>query len=103
MFEWKITEIQATDGLITQAKYHVTLSEEGKSVETEGHWKFGDPVLAVPFDQVTEEVVAGWIQQEAIQYGKNIIESRLTEQLEALKTPKVLPPWVPQVFTLDMK
>lgn len=103
MFEWKITEIQATDGLITQAKYHVTLSEEGKSVETEGHWKFGDPVLAVPFDQVTEQTVAGWIQQEAIQYGKNIIESRLTEQLEALKTPKVLPPWVPQVFTLDMK
>ena len=103
MFEWKITEIQATDGLITQAKYHVTLSEEGKSVETEGHWKFGDPVLVMPFDQVTEEVVAGWIQQEAIQYGKNIIESRLTEQLEALKTPKVLPPWVPQVFTLDMK
>lgn len=103
MFEWKITEIQATDGLITQAKYHVTLSEEGKSVETEGHWKFGDPVLAVPFDQVTEQTVASWIQQEAIQYGKNIIESRLTEQLEALKTPKVLPPWVPQVFTLDMK
>ena len=103
MFEWKILELQAKDGLITQAKYHVTLSQEGKSVETEGHWKFGDPVLAVPFDQVTEQTVAGWIQQEAIQYGKNIIESRLTEQLEALKTPKVLPPWVPQVFTLDMK
>jgi len=103
MFEWKILEIQAKDGLITQAKYHVTLSEEGKSVETEGHWKFGDPVLSVPFDQITEQIVVGWIKQEAIQYGKNIIESRLTEQLEALRTEKVLPPWVPQVFTLDMK
>lgn len=103
MFEWKILEIQAKDGLITQAKYHVILSEEGKSVETEGHWKFGDPVLSVPFDQITEQIVVGWIKQEAIQYGKNIIESRLTEQLEALRTEKVLPPWVPQVFTLDIK
>ena len=103
MFEWKITEIQATDGLITQAKYYVALSEDDKKVETEGNWKFGDPVLTIPFDQVTEETVVGWIQHEAIQYGKNVIESCLTEQLEALKTPKVLPPWVPQVFTLDMK
>lgn len=103
MFEWKIIDLQAKDGLITQAKYHVTLSEDDKSVETEGYWNFGDPVLSVPFEEVTEKTVIGWIQQEAIQYGKNIIESCLTEQLEALKTPKVLPPWVPQVFTLDMK
>lgn len=103
MFKWKITDIQAKDGLITEAKYHVTLAEDDFSVETEGHWKFGDPVLAVPFEQVTEQTVVGWIKQEAIQYGKNIIESRLTEQLEALRTKKVLPPWVPQVFTLDMK
>jgi hypothetical protein len=103
MFEWKITEIQAQDGLITQAKYHVSLSEDDKKVETEGYWKFCNPALVVPFDQVTEEMVVKWIQQDAIQSGKNIIESRLTEQLEALKTQKVLPPWVPQVFTLDMK
>jgi hypothetical protein len=103
MFNWKIIDIQAKDGLITQAKYYVTLTKDGKSVETEGHWKFGDPVLSVPFEQVTEEIVVGWIQQEAVQYGKNIIESCLMEQLEALKTPKVLPPWVPQVFTLGNK
>lgn len=103
MFEWKIIDLQAKDGLITQAKYHVTLKEDDKSVETEGYWRFGDPVLSVPFEEVTEKTVIGWIQDEAVQYGKNIIESCLTEQLEALKTPKVLPPWVPQVFTLDMK
>ena len=103
MFKWKITDVHAKDGLITEAKYHVTLTDDDKSVETEGHWSFGDPVLTVPFEDVTENTVIGWIQKEAIQYGENIIESRLTEQLEALKTPKVLPPWVPQVFTLDMK
>ena len=103
MFDWKITEFQAQAGLITQAKYHVTLLKDDKKVETEGYWKFSDPVLSLPFEEVTEQVVAGWIQKDAVQYGKNIIESCLTEQLEALKTPKVLPPWVPQVFTLDMK
>lgn len=103
MFKWEITDVHAKDGLITEAKYHVTLSEDDKSVETEGYWKFGDPVLSVPFEEVTEQMICGWIQKEAVQYDKNIIESRLMEQLEALKTPKVLPPWVPQVFTLDMK
>lgn len=103
MFTWKIIDLQAKDGLITEAKYHVTLDQDGKTVETEGNWKFGDPVMRIPFEKISEEIVAGWIKQEAIQYGKNIIESRLVEQLEALKTQKVLPPWVPQVFTLDMK
>lgn len=103
MFNWKITDVQASDGVITQAKYHVTLSKDGETIETEGHWRFGDPVAKVAFDQVTEEMVIDWVKEEATQYGKNIIESRLTEQLEALQTPKVLPPWVPQVFSLDQK
>lgn len=101
MFNWKITEIKAVDGVITQAKYHVTLDEAGEIIETEGHWMFGDPVAKIDFDKVTEEIVIDWVKQEATQYGKNIIESGLTEQLEALKAPKVLPPWVPQVFSLD--
>lgn len=100
MFNWKITDLQATDGLVTEAKYYVTLEEEGRLIETEGHWKFSDPVAKTPFDQVTEEMVIDWIKQDAHQYGENIIESGLTKQLEALKAPKVLPPWVPQIFSL---
>lgn len=103
MFNWKIISIQAKDGLITEAKYYVIAKDGDYSVETEGHWPFGDPVLRIPFADVTEEMVIGWIKEESIQFGKNIIESRLTEQLEALKTPKVLPPWVPQVFSLGDK
>lgn len=103
MFLWKIIEIQAKDGLITQAKYHVTAKDGDYSVETEGYWSFGDPVLKVKFEEITEKMVTDWIKEESIQYGKNIIESRLLEQLDALKTPKVLPPWVPQVFSLGDK
>ena len=100
MFNWKITEVQANDGLINQVKYYVTLEEDGKLIDTEGYWRFSDQTIKTPFDKVTEEMVIDWVKEEANQYGENIIESGLTKQLEALKTPKVLPPWVPQVFSL---
>lgn len=103
MFDWKITDVHAEDGLIKEVKYHVTATATDKSVETEGFWKFGDPVLSVPFDQVTHDMVVEWVKKEATQFGENIIESRLTEQLDALAKPKILPPWVSQVFTLGEK
>lgn len=103
MFTWKITSVSAKDGLITEAKYHVLADDGQKSVDTEGYWKFGDPVLRVAFEEVTEEMIVGWIKDEAMQYGQNIVESRLQEQLVALEKREVLPPWVPQVFTLGDK
>ena len=98
MFTWKILDVDATDGLITQAKYHVRT----ETVETEGYWKFGDPVLRVPFEQVTEEKVIEWVRQDSMQEGKNIIECRLEEQVIALNKQKVIPPWLPQVFTPNL-
>jgi hypothetical protein len=40
MFTWKILEISAKDGVITHARYHVTATQNDKSVETEGNWYF---------------------------------------------------------------
>jgi hypothetical protein len=40
MFTWKILEVSAKDGVITHARYHVTATNEDKSVETEGNWYF---------------------------------------------------------------
>ena len=97
MFTWKILEVSAKDGVITHARYHVTASSEDKSVETEGNWYFDCPTAKVPFDQVTEELVAGWIENEAVKDGQCHITARLQEQLEAMEN-KVIPPWQPQVF-----
>jgi hypothetical protein len=101
-FNWKISEIKAKDGLITQVRYHVTAEENGFSVDTEGYWNFGDPVLRKPFDQVTEQDVIDWVKQDAVQHGENVIESRLAEQLANMEHKTVLPPWVPQVFTPNL-
>jgi hypothetical protein len=101
MFEWKILDISAKDGVIKSAKYFCTLESEGCQVETEGNWKFRDPEGKVtPYEEVTEQMVIDWINQEAIRDGKNLITSRLEEQLAALQdqTP-VVAPWLPQVYT----
>ena len=98
MFTWKILDVDATDGLITQAKYEV----KTEKVETEGYWVFGDPVLRVPFEEVTEEMVIEWVREDSMRDGKNIIESRLEEQINALGKQKVVAPWLPQVFTPNL-
>lgn len=99
---WKIEEVDAKDGLITEVKYRVKATQLDIMVETEGYWRFGDPVLSVPFEEVTEEMVVGWVKQDSMQDGKNLIESRLEEQVMALSKNKVIPPWLPQVFTPNL-
>jgi len=99
---WKIHDIDATDGLITNVKYSVVAQEIDTVVETEGYWRFGDPVLRKPFDEVTEQDVIAWVKADSIREGKNIIESRLEEQVVALEKQKVIPPWLPQVFTPNL-
>jgi hypothetical protein len=100
-FEWKILEIQAKEDTIKAAKYFCAIEEDGLRVETEGYWKFRDPEGGfTPYLEVTEQMVIDWINQEAIRDGKNLITSRLEEQLAALQdqTP-VVAPWLPQVYT----
>ena len=97
MFNWKILEISAKNGVITHARYHVIATQNNKSVETEGNWYFDCSNVKIEFDQVTEEMVANWIEQEAQKDGKCHITACLEEQLKALQN-KVVPPWMPQVF-----
>jgi hypothetical protein len=90
--DWKILDIEQKDGQITSAKYYVT----NGTVDTEGNWYFtekGD----IPFEQVTEQMVIDWIKTASIRDGKNIIESRLEEQLN--QPSKTIAPWLPQTFT----
>jgi hypothetical protein len=96
-FVWKILELFAEEGRITSAKYHCAVSDDDNTVETEGYWSFPE-AGTVPFDQVTEEMIAGWIEQASIKDGQSVIKSRLEEQLKAQQKP-VPAPWMPQVFT----
>jgi hypothetical protein len=101
IYKWTILEIDATDEIIKSAKYFCSLTDDDITVETEGNWYFRDPEgNVVPFLEVTEQMVIDWINQEAIRDGKNLITSRLEEQLTALKNKApVVAPWLPQVYT----
>ena len=99
-YKWKISELSGEDEVITHAKYHLSLTDGVNTVETEGNWHFKDPQNKVPFAQVTEEMVAEWIENEAMKDGVCVIKSRLEEQLALLeKSKSIVPPWKPQVFT----
>ena len=102
IYKWKITDLQAEDGRITSAKYHVTAEADDLSVDTEGNWSF-EGQATIPFAEVTEEMVVNWIEESSMRDGKCVIKSRLDEQLEALASRKaVIAPWLPQVFTPDL-
>jgi len=101
-YNWKITDLQAENGQIKAAKYYVLAESDGLSVDTEGHWYFDEPGT-IPFSDVTEEMVIGWIESSSVRDGKCVIKSRLEEQLEGLANQKpVVAPWMPQVFTPDL-
>jgi len=100
-YVWKILDIYADGEAITSAKYFCAATEGDNTVETEGYWSFpeaGD----VPFAEVTEEMIAKWIEDSAVVDGKNVIKSRLAEQLETLSKKPVPAPWLPQTFTPDL-
>lgn len=99
---WKILDVYGDGELITHVRYHASITNE-HTVETEGHWYFSEPQLRIPLAEVTEEIIVGWINQEAVRDGINIIEKRLREQLTALKDEKkMVPPWMPQIITVTV-
>jgi hypothetical protein len=101
---WKILDISVEGEAITHAKYHVLATDDTNTVETEGNWEFDKYSVKTPYAEVTENQVISWIKEGATQYGQNVIESRLEEQLALLgKTKSVVPPWKPPVFTLEQQ
>jgi hypothetical protein len=94
-YTWKISDVFAVDGLITQVKYYCTGVLNDISIDTEGTWKFLDPKLNVPFDQVTEQMVAEWIDAET----NGTVKENLQSQMQTVNARPVTAPWLPQIFT----
>ena len=100
-FVWKISELKGDAKAIIQAKYHVSLIEDNLRIETEGYWNFDAENATVPTSEVTEEMVANWIDQGTTKDGVSSIKSRLLEQLESVKKQQEIAlPWKPPTFRL---
>jgi len=99
-YKWSILNVSADNGVITHAEYRVVLTDGDLSIATEGNWWFKNPIGNVAFQDVKEEMVAYWIEQESMKDGVNPIKSRLEEQLTAVKAHKPVDlPWCPPTFT----
>lgn len=101
-FIWKISELKGDAKAIIQAKYLVSLIEDDLRIETEGYWDFDATKATVPTSEVTEEMVAKWIDEGTTQDGVSSIKSRLLEQLESVKKQQEIAlPWKPPTFRLS--
>lgn len=100
-FTWKILEVYADAETITSVKYLCSVDDGDNIVSTEGYWSF-PKAGTVQFADVTEEMIAKWIEDSSVVDGKNVIKSRLVEQLESLSKKPVPAPWMPQTFTPDL-
>lgn len=101
-FVWKISELKGDAQAIFQAKYHVALIEDDLRIETEGYWDFDPTKATIPTAQVTEAMVANWIDVGTTQDGVSSIKSRLIEQLESVKKQQEIAlPWKPPTFRLS--
>jgi hypothetical protein len=101
-FVWKILELKGDDKAIVQAKYLLSLIEDDLRIETEGYFDFDPSSATVPTSQVTEEMVANWIDQGTTQNGVSSIKSRLIEQLDSVKKQQEIAlPWKPPTFRLS--
>ena len=98
-YTWQIIKIFSKSDLITSVQYKLSGTDQITIIETEGIYLFNDPVLIVPFLDVTEEMVIDRIEKETIVNGQSHIKSGIEKQFNELENVEVVAPWLPQVFT----
>jgi hypothetical protein len=94
MFNWKILEIFAKDGIVNAVKY----SCEYEGIETEGICSFSANKAKIPFEQLNEGLVRDWVKKKLTIKGTNLVEANLAKQVAGLDN-KVQIPWRAPTFT----
>lgn len=107
-YNWQISQLSrvVADGFVIKVRYEVTATdgEHSASVHDVVTYDQANSALKisetpgaqlVPFDQLTEQVVVGWVKDTITQYGVSSIEASLKQMIEAKKSPKVINglPW----------
>jgi hypothetical protein len=87
-YNWKILDMNrlTNDGFVVAIYYSVTAIDGGYSASTEGKVGYSQQPneTYIPYDELTEEIVLGWVQDSV---GKAAVEEKLAFQIEAQKNP----------------
>ena len=84
---WVIHQLdrQTSDGFVTTAHWRANAVDGDYAASTYGTcgWSDGSPI--VPYDQLTQDTVLGWVWVNGVD--KDATEAALTAQIEAQKNP----------------
>ena len=86
---WKITQLEreTADGYVFTAHYTVEASDETYKAGAYGSIGFERPKTLVPYADLTEEIVLGWVKDRLTAEKVTEVETALQAQLDEQKTP----------------
>ena len=86
---WKITQLEreTADGYVFTAHYTVEASDETYKSGAYGSIGFERPETLVPYADLTEEIVVGWVKDKLTAENVAQVEAQLQAQLDEQKTP----------------
>lgn len=98
-YDWAISNMErnATTGVIRCADWTLTATQSGQSVAAFGSVGVNPPGDPVPFGELTEELVIGWVQdslgEDQINGLKEALAAQLAERVAPVSISGV--PWAP--------
>ena len=95
-FTWNVVQMDrlTSDGFVVTVHYTVSAVDGDYTASTYGTVGYTQEEGSyVPFEQLTKEIVVGWVQSSL---GKDTVEASLATQIEAQKNPVQATglPWV---------
>ena len=97
-FTWKILSITSE---AKSVEYLLSATDGINTVETKGSHSFLDGTVNILFDQIKEQNLIDWLENDHSKDDVNGIKQNLLKQLEDLKqNQKVEFPWLANTFTI---
>ena len=109
IYTWKVTGMKGVDlpnepNAIVQTYWTKTgVDEQGNEGMFSGATPFPpssiDPENFIPYDQLTEEIVLGWIQSVVVGSYEEHVNAQIQKQIDLLKVKEEPLPWAPPTPT----
>jgi hypothetical protein len=109
IYTWAVTGMKGIDlpnepNAIIQTYWTKTgVDEQGNKGMFSGATPFSpssiDPENFIPYDQLTEEIVLGWIQAVVVGSYAEHVDAQIQKQIDALKIKEEPLPWAPTTTT----
>lgn len=86
---WKIAQLdrEVADGFVFTAHYTIDARDEDYSSGAYGSMNFERPEELIPYADLTEEMVVGWVKDKLGEEAVTNVETQLQAQIDEQRTP----------------